>query len=315
MTETSTLVVTGAVVVVGSIAVYYLFKCRRQGICPFSMCSFEKNSSKPITLVDENTKYALPLMEKKIVSHDTRKFRFKLPSPQHVLGLPIGQHIYLSAMINGKLVVRPYTPISSDDDQGYVELMIKVYFRDTNPKFPEGGKMTQHLESLQIGDTIDFRGPSGLITYNGHGHFGVKPDKKSPHKPMHFKKLSMIAGGSGITPMLQIISAILKNPEDKTKMKLLYANQTEADILLREELDELAQKHSDRFNVWYTIDRPFDGWKYSSGFINDNMIKDTLHDPSSDHCVLMCGPPPMINFACTPNLDKLAYDPANRLTF
>lgn len=29
----------------------------------------------------------------------------------------------------------------------------------------------------------------------------------------------------------------------------------------------------------------------------------------------MCGPPPMINFACTPNLDKLSYDPKNRILF
>lgn len=42
MTEASTLVVTGAVAVFGSIAVYYLFKCRQQGICPFSMCSLAK---------------------------------------------------------------------------------------------------------------------------------------------------------------------------------------------------------------------------------------------------------------------------------
>lgn len=37
-----------------------------------------------------------------------------------------GQHIYLSAKIDGKLVVRPYTPVSSDDDKGYVDLVVKV---------------------------------------------------------------------------------------------------------------------------------------------------------------------------------------------
>ena len=53
---------------------------------------------------------------------------FALPSEQHVLGLPIGQHIYLSAKINGELVVRPYTPTSSDDDKGYFDLVLKVSF-------------------------------------------------------------------------------------------------------------------------------------------------------------------------------------------
>jgi cytochrome-b5 reductase len=40
---------------------------------------------------------------------------------------------------------------------------------------------------------------------------------------------------------------------------LLYANQTESDILLREELEEAASQHPDRLRLWYTVDRPTDG--------------------------------------------------------
>ena len=40
--------------------------------------------------------------------------------------LSSGQHIYLSARIDGSLVIRPYTPVSSDDDKGFVDLVIKV---------------------------------------------------------------------------------------------------------------------------------------------------------------------------------------------
>jgi ferredoxin-NADP reductase len=36
------------------------------------------------------------------------------------------QHIYLTARIDGQLVIRPYTPVSSDDDKGYMDLVIKV---------------------------------------------------------------------------------------------------------------------------------------------------------------------------------------------
>ena len=57
----------------------------------------------------------------------------------------------------------------------------------------------------------------------------------------------MIAGGTGITPMLQVIRAILKNPRDTTKLYLIFANQTEEDILLRQELESL---QSDRFHLW-----------------------------------------------------------------
>lgn len=57
------------------------------------------------------------------------------------------------------------------------------------------------------------------------------------------------------------------------------------------------------------------GWKYSFGFINDEMIKSHLPPPSPDTVILMCGPPPMINFACIPNLDKLGYKPDARFSY
>lgn len=44
-----------------------------------------------------------------------------------------------------------------------------MYFKGVHPKFPEGGKMSQHLDSLGIGDTIDVRGPSGKFLYLGKG--------------------------------------------------------------------------------------------------------------------------------------------------
>ena len=63
-------------------------------------------------------------------------------------------------MLDNKLVVRPYTPITSDDDVGYMDLMIKVYSQ---------GKMSQYMDSLQLGDQILVRGPSGKIQYIGRG--------------------------------------------------------------------------------------------------------------------------------------------------
>lgn len=125
----------------------------------------------------------------------------------------------------------------------------------------------------------------------------------------------MIAGGTGITPMLQLIRAIAKDPEDNTQVSLLYANQTEKDILLREELEEVAKSHPDQVKVWYTVDTSSEGWKYSTGFVNSDMIKDRMYPPSPDTIVLMCGPPPMINYACTPNLDKLGYDSKLRFAY
>ncbi|XP_062568225.1 NADH-cytochrome b5 reductase 3-like isoform X2 [Saccostrea cucullata] len=275
----------------------------------------KKKAKSPITLQDPNTKYPLKLVDKEEVSHDTRRFRFALPSPEHILGLPVGQHIYLTARIDGQLVIRPYTPVSSDDEKGYMDLVIKVYFKNVHPKFPEGGKMSQHLENMSIGDYIDVRGPNGLLVYEGKGVFKVRPDKKSPPETVTARNVGMIAGGTGITPMLQLIREVFKDPEDKTNLSLLFANQTEDDILLRTELEGLQESYPTRLKVWYTLDRPTEGWKYSKGFVSDEMIKNHLPPPSNDTVILMCGPPPMINFACQPNLDKLGYSQKSRFAY
>ena len=59
---------------------------------------------------------------------EDHRYRFALPHPSDVLGLPIGQHISISAEINGKDIMRSYTPTSSDDDLGHFDLLIKVAF-------------------------------------------------------------------------------------------------------------------------------------------------------------------------------------------
>ena len=41
--------------------------------------------------------------------------------------------------MDGELVMRAYTPSSSDDQLGYFELVVKIYFRDQHPRFPDGG--------------------------------------------------------------------------------------------------------------------------------------------------------------------------------
>ncbi|XP_026561603.1 NADH-cytochrome b5 reductase 2 isoform X2 [Pseudonaja textilis] len=183
----------------------------------------------------------------------------------------------------------------------------EVYHKNVHPKFPEGGKMSQYLDTLKTGDAIDFRGPNGLLVYKGSGKFAIKLDKKSEAKIKVVKHLGMIAGGTGITPMLQLIRHITRDPTDKTKCYLLFANQTEQDILLKPELEDVAANHSDQFKLWYTLDKPPQGWKYSSGFVTADMIKNHLPPPSGDTLILMCGPPPMIQFACQPSLELLGY--------
>lgn len=69
----------------------------------------------------------------------------------------------------------------------------------------------------------------------------------------------ILLGGSGITPMLQLIRQITRDPKDQTKLSLLFANQTEEDILLRDELEEVVKNYPDQVKIWYTLDRPTEG--------------------------------------------------------
>jgi len=106
--------------------------------------------------------------------------------------------------------------------------------------------------------------------------------------------------------MLQIIRAVLKNPQDKTQLWLIFANKTEDDILLRKELEAIPKN---RLKLFYTLDEPPAGWKQGKGFISEEMCRENLPQPSEDSSSMIfnCGPPPMIKFAIEPNLQKMGY--------
>ncbi|GAA5963660.1 hypothetical protein JCM21900_001968 [Sporobolomyces salmonicolor] len=208
------------------------------------------------------------LVDKIVISPNTAIYRFALPRGQ-VLGLPIGQHVSVSATINGKLVQRSYTPTSSDDDIGFFDLLIKSY---------PTGNISRHFSELKVGDYVDVKGPKGQMRYS----------------PEFANTIGMIAGGTGITPMLQIIRAALKNPIDKTQLSLIYANVSFEDILLKAELDRLASEHPDQFKVYYVLNNPPEGWTGGVGFVNSEMIGKHLPGHAEDSKMLLCGPPPMM---------------------
>ena len=66
------------------------------------------------------------LVTKDALSHNTALYRFALPRATDCLGLPIGQHVSVAAEIDGKQVVRSYTPTTLDEDKGHFDLVVKV---------------------------------------------------------------------------------------------------------------------------------------------------------------------------------------------
>jgi len=75
------------------------------------------------------------IVVKKYISHDVRLFRFAFPSDDQVLGFLVRKHTFLCTAIDDKLCMRVYTPMSSIDDVGYFDLVVKIYFKIFHPRF------------------------------------------------------------------------------------------------------------------------------------------------------------------------------------
>ncbi|RFU77622.1 nadh cytb-reductase [Trichoderma arundinaceum] len=227
--------------------------------------------------------FPIPLAKKELVSPNVYRLTFNLPSSHPILGLPTGQHVAITAVINGETVTRSYTPTSNNADKGILELLIKVY--------PDGKMTNDYLAILNIGDEVHFRGPKGAMRYSQH----------------LCKKVGMIAGGTGITPMYQIIRAICESDRDTTEISLIYANKTEKDILLRQELDTFARRYPNIFKVYYVLENHSPEWTFGSGFVTKDMMSERFPSPSEEGSkVMICGPPGMVT-AAKKTLVSLGY--------
>jgi len=135
------------------------------------------------------------------------------------------------------------------------------------------------MANIVPGVTIKVKGPKGQMKYT----------------PNMVREIGMLAGGTGITPMLQIIRAILKDPEDTTKVTLIYANISHNDILLREDLEGLAARYPEKLELHFVVERAPEGWTGEIGFITEAMIRGDCPPPAEDIKILICGPPPMVS--------------------
>ena len=100
-------------------------------------------------------------------------------------------------------MTRKYTPVTGDELVGYVELIIKIY--PVHPKFTNGGVFSLYLDSLQLGDSVEIRGPITRIIYEGNGVFACRRLGTQIFDRKQFSSLFILAGGTGITPMLQVV--------------------------------------------------------------------------------------------------------------
>lgn len=222
---------------------------------------------------------SFPLVTKTVLTKDTAIYTFGLPNADDVLGLPIGQHISIKASIptekgEERTVVRSYTPISSDQDsQGHFDLLAKSY---------ANGTISHLLGQLQIGDKINITGPQGTYDYTRNCR----------------DMIGMVAGGTGITPMYQVIKAIYEDKKDVTQVYLIFASACEEELFLKNEIDRMARERPGQFHVYYMVEKTDrEDWEGGIGYVTREVMDEHLPLPSSAQRVqlLLCGPPRMVS--------------------
>lgn len=282
---------------------------KKANVVPVSSIDSYPDAEEDIEAAGLNGEYQkYKLIEKRQYNHDCIIFKFALHSDDASLGLPVGKHMMLKWEDTDQdlAIIRAYTPISNDTQVGYFELLIKIY---------SDGHMTQILNKLEVNEHLQCKGPSGKIMYDQPSHFKIT-DGIDKFRELNVSKIGMLAGGTGLTPMYQLLRCIDENREkDQTKVSLIYANKTENDILLKSELDAMCE-HNENIKIYYTISTiaSEDEWKGGIGHIDEDMIVNNIFDPSEDVAVLFCGPV-RFNKAMKKLLNQIGYPKSNVLKF
>uniref|UniRef100_A0A6M2CMZ4 NADH-cytochrome b5 reductase n=1 Tax=Rhipicephalus microplus TaxID=6941 RepID=A0A6M2CMZ4_RHIMP len=184
------------------------------------------------------------------------------------IGYGIGQHLIMRASVDGEIVTRQYTPVSLPSALGFFEVIIKVY---------PTGKMSKYIRTLKEGCSVEWRGPLGRLDY----------------KPNMHKHMLMLAAGTGIAPMVQVLRHITSMDDDYTMVHLLFGMAKYRDIYLKDELDELKRFWNVSILYCLSDEAKVQDIKYGDevhcGEIDEELFEAELTKRSIPH-VLLCGP-------------------------
>jgi ferredoxin-NADP reductase len=153
--------------------------------------------------------------------------------------------------------IRPFTFTSLPEDN-FLQFTIKTY--------PERKGVTNELRGLKRKDELILHGVFGAIAYKGEGVF--------------------VAGGAGATPFISIFR-YLKAENIIGNNKLIFANKTKDDIILRYEFEHLLGKN------FINILSDEEAGPFYHGYINEDFLK--MHLAGSGKYIYLCGPPPMMD--------------------
>jgi nitrate reductase (NAD(P)H) len=286
------------------------------------------------------------LVDRKAVSEDTRTYTFELPDGKRELGLGTCQHIQVGFHLEDKMLVRPYTPTwpvmpsprtvaaeattnprEKDTQQGTrpqpptpphsppndnnsnqtppatFDLTIKTYFPTAAQP---GGALSNLLDCMPLGEEVEIRGPTGDIVYLGDSTFLITGPLSPQPRKMRFPRVSLVLGGSGITPGYALMAAIVGREGDATRVRAVDANKAEGDILLREDLEEFGRRSDGRVAVTHVLSHAGEGWQGERGLVNGEVLRRCLFPPEEGNAVFLCGPPGLVQKAALPALKGMS---------
>ena len=169
---------------------------------------------------------------------------------------------------DGKGGTKPYTPYerTGASATGSFELVVKA-----DPR----GALSPRLAALQPGDALLLRGPIAGATR-------LRPGVRA---------ISFVAGGTGVTPMLQIIYSLVRSMHaDMPRLTLMCFNRQQEDILVADELAELSDTYP-RVRVFHSLSDPPASWGGGRGRPSKSILQAQLPPPAPDAQVFWCGPP------------------------
>jgi ring-1,2-phenylacetyl-CoA epoxidase subunit PaaE len=203
---------------------------------------------------------------------------------EHPDGEPVvfaaGQFFTLHVRLeDGEIAKRAYSASSSPLDAARVSVTVKRV---------AGGRMSSHLvERLREGDLIDVLGPSGAFTpASGRGP----------------RRVVLVGGGSGITPLTSIARTLLATEAD-TRVVLVYGNRAREDVIFHDALEALAREHvtTGRFVVRHVLESPPAGWTGGAGLLDGAALERELGAVGEANGVpseyFLCGPAPLMHAA------------------
>ena len=189
-----------------------------------------------------------------------------------------GQFLSVDVAIDGEQLRRAYSLASACLPDIPVHVTVKRI---------ENGRVSNHLiDTVQEGDELAVLGPSG--------NFIVEPQTGNE------RHLVMIAGGSGITPIMSILETVLRS-EERSRLTLIYGNRSLDDVIFRDRLATLDEEFGERLRVDHVLERPPEGWSAGEGLLTGDVLDarlEALGIQDDGHIrYFVCGPTPMMEAA------------------